>query len=103
MVDFPTLGDEEIERLVGARNLRKGWEYFRDGAVTDTYRQERTLRGCCQGSGSTPYRVHAMLDDHGIAESSCTCPVGLSGDCKHIAALLVAWQQRRGKAAGGGH
>jgi hypothetical protein len=40
---------------------------------------------------SAPYRLMATLADQRILASSCSCPVGGGGRCKHTAALLFAW------------
>jgi uncharacterized Zn finger protein len=35
--------------------------------------------------------VEATLSSHGIVEAHCSCPVGIGGHCKHVAALLLTW------------
>ena len=50
-----------------------------------------TLKASCLGSSVLSYRVQATLDEVGIADAECSCPVGNGGHCKHVAALLLAW------------
>ena len=54
-------------------------------------RQGMTLKARCLGSSAPSYRVEVTLDDEGISEAECSCPVGSGGHCKHIAALLLTW------------
>jgi hypothetical protein len=93
MSTIPTIDQATIERFVGRRNTRHGWDYFRSQAVIDAYRQGNRLRAACIGSGRTPYQVQVVLGEEGIVQARCTCPVGESGGCKHVAALLICWQQ----------
>ena len=88
------LEDEEIEKRVGAKALRQGWEYFQKGALRQLRRQGKTLSALCMGRSIHPYRVRVVFNESGIAEADCTCPIGQGGYCKHVAALLVAWRQR---------
>ena len=38
----------------------------------------------------------AVFDTDGISKAHCSCPVGSGEDCKHVAALLLAWMHRPG-------
>lgn len=49
------------------------------------------LKASCSGSRYTAYRVTASFKNAGIGSCHCTCPVGESGRCKHVAALLLTW------------
>lgn len=93
-MSIPTLQESDIERLVGRRNVRRGWEYYDDGALVETFRQESLLKATCIGSSRDPYFVQARFTDNNEMESRCSCPVGQSGNCKHVAALLIAWMER---------
>ena len=87
----PAILESEIESLVGPRNLYKGKEYSRSGAVVQAVHQGMLLKASCIGSGRTPYQVRVRCGAHGIEEGNCTCPVGEHGHCKHVAAVLVCW------------
>lgn len=94
MGPIPILQDSEIEKRVGSRGLRRGWEYFQKGALRQLRRQGKMLRGFCRGTGFKPYRVQVLFNDTGVAEADCTCPIGQGGYCKHVAAVLVAWREK---------
>ncbi|HPP53878.1 MAG TPA: SWIM zinc finger family protein, partial [Thermoguttaceae bacterium] len=94
MGDIPTLQDGEIEKRVGSRALRRGWEYFQKGALRQLRRQGKTIHGLCRGTSFEPYRVRVLFNDAGVAEADCSCPIGQGGYCKHVAALLVAWREK---------
>ena len=53
-----------------------------------------TLKAWCQGSRPQPYRLWATYSAAGIEEAHCSCPVGLGGRCKHVAALLLTWSDQ---------
>ena len=75
-------------------SLRRGEEYYREGAVSNTALQGTLLSGECSGTYAPYYRVQVELDEAGIAEISCTCLYEYGGYCKHIAALLLAYLHR---------
>lgn len=78
---------------VGAmpESFRRGEEYYRDGAVSNTAIQGALLSGECAGTYAPYYRVQVELDEAGIAEASCTCLYEYGGYCKHVVALLLAY------------
>jgi uncharacterized Zn finger protein len=92
MTTLPKITEKTIRSRVGERSLALGERYFRDGSVFNTRRQGRTLKARCQGSRDEAYRVEVTLGDKGVAEASCSCPVGGGGHCKHVAAVLLAWR-----------
>jgi tetratricopeptide (TPR) repeat protein len=92
MATIPTVTGAEIEARVGAQSFRRGLGYFRHHALFHLRRQGNTIRAQCQGSADEPYRLEVTFGEHGIAAAECSCPVGHGGYCKHIAALLLAWE-----------
>jgi uncharacterized Zn finger protein len=94
MATIPKLTPKAIQRQVGERIFNLGQRYFEDGALFDLRRQGNTLKGRCQGSRDEAYRVEATLKGKGVASAECSCPVGDGGHCKHVGALLVAWEGR---------
>src|SRR5258706_14784884 len=91
MDDILTITPKRILSYVGQRSFTLGQQYVADGAISHTLRQGRTIKATCQGTRPNPYRVSTTFDRNGIDTSDCSCPVG-SGNCKHIAALLIAWR-----------
>jgi uncharacterized Zn finger protein len=54
-------------------------------------KQGTRINARCLGSSAPSYQVEATLSSHGIVEAHCSCPVGIGGHCKHVAALLLTW------------
>lgn len=88
---YPDLSIEDIQAWVDPASYRRGESYFRQGAIIEPRQQGMTLKASCLGSSAPSYRVQATLDEDGIADAECSCPVGNGGHCKHVAALLLAW------------
>jgi uncharacterized Zn finger protein len=72
-------------------SFRRGEEYYREGAVSNSVIQGTLLSGECAGTYAPYYRVQVELDGAGIAGASCTCLYEYGGYCKHIVALLLAY------------
>src|SRR5438046_357196 len=89
---LPALGERDIRALVGDPRFDRGQACFAAGAVFDPRRSGPALRARCEGSGGEWYRLEATLDVRGVSHARCSCPVGAEGDCKHVAAMLLAWQ-----------
>lgn len=89
--NYPDLTVKDIQNWVGPASFSKGENYFYQEAIIEPRRQGMTLKASCLGSSAPSYRVQATLDEDGIAEAGCSCPVGFGGHCKHVAALLLAW------------
>lgn len=94
MPDNAMLEEAAIRERVGETSFARGVEYFRSGAIFNPRRQSATLKAQCAGSSAPFYRVQATLDDGAIVDANCSCPVGSGGFCKHIAALLLTWNDR---------
>jgi hypothetical protein len=90
--------EQNIRTFVGEQNFLKGQHYVRDGAIVDPVQQGLMLKAYCYGSLPEPYRVQVTFDDTGITTALCSCPAGTptygSRGCKHVAALLLAWQEQ---------
>jgi uncharacterized Zn finger protein len=97
MTRLPKITDRAIRERVGERNVEKGEEYHDSGAVFNARRQGNTLKACCQGTSGGPYHVEVTLDEDGIVDADCSCPVGDGGSCKHVAAVLLTWKNRPGE------
>jgi uncharacterized Zn finger protein len=89
--NYPDLTVRDIQDWVGPASFSKGENYFYQEAIIEPRRRGMTLKASCLGSSAPSYRVQATLDQDGIAEAECSCPVGEGGHCKHVAALLLAW------------
>ncbi len=92
------LTEQQIRTFVGEQNFLKGQQGVRDGAIVNPVRQGRMLKAYCYGSVPEPYLVQVTLDGTGITTTLCSCPAGSptygSRGCKHVAALLLTWQEQ---------
>lgn len=79
---------EAIEDYVESDSYRRGKAYWHSGRVGEIRREADKILGKVQGSQIRPYEVEIILDEEGIVESICSCPVGYA--CKHVAALALA-------------
>jgi hypothetical protein len=52
------------------------------------------LKAHCHDGMRQPLRLLVQLSSEGIIHASCTCSMGSSGRCKHIAALLLIWLEK---------
>jgi hypothetical protein len=91
-----TVSERAILDGVGARNFERARLYLAWGAVFETRREGPWLRARCEGSTEETYAVRARLDGDGVAEASCSCPVGEGGGCKHTGAMLLRWREAPG-------
>ena len=109
-IQFPAFGDNhamlspqtysrsDIERWLGAAEVRKGQHYVDAVRALDV--QAQSISAWVQGTAPHPYRVdiHFAPDRVGASYISahCSCPLG--GDCKHAAAVLLAGIEARAHA-----
>jgi tetratricopeptide (TPR) repeat protein len=94
---FPPLTRDAIRTWLGDATLLRGESYIKN-RLFEKHRTEHTLKARCQGSAAQPYRVEATIGPSGgVERDDCTCPVG--GQCKHVAALLLAWLDDPGSFA----
>ncbi|HVC34925.1 MAG TPA: SWIM zinc finger family protein [Chloroflexota bacterium] len=91
---IPVFEEEDILRRVGDQSFQRGLNYFQRGAIVDPRRQGLSLQARCEGSRAEAYRVWATFDQQGLVRANCSCPVGAGGYCKHLAALLLTWQDQ---------
>jgi uncharacterized Zn finger protein len=88
---LPKITESMIRAGAMPESVRRGEEYYREGAVSNTAIQGNLLSGECAGTYAPYYRVQVALDEAGIADASCTCLYEYGGYCKHIVALLLAY------------
>ena len=86
----------ETARTVCADKYASGLRYFRQGALSNTWRTVSTLYAAVAGSASAPYEVSVSRRDDGTYAAHCTCPAARrqQGLCKHAAAMLIAWAEK---------
>lgn len=89
---LPSLTQTDVREWIEERFFERGKRYYEQDRIQHVRRSDRTLIAECEGSRPDPYRVEVTLDDAGIAQSQCSCPMG--GYCKHTVALLLTWIDR---------
>ena len=90
---LPKITESMIRAGASPESFRRGEEYYREGAVSNTAIQGALLSGECAGTYAPYYRVQVELDEAGIADAFCTCLYEYGGYCKHVVALLLAYLQ----------
>lgn len=91
LLKIPLLNRETLQNYVGLVNFQKGEHYVDRQAISQGKLKNQVLTAFCQGHEFHPYRVGVIFDAADIRLSYCSCPVGVKGKCKHVAALLLAW------------
>ncbi|MBR5160596.1 MAG: SWIM zinc finger family protein [Thermoguttaceae bacterium] len=94
MEQFTNITEQAIRDRVGAAALAEGYQYMYTGALTGLELNGSILKASCKGRANKIYRVQAQLGDGEIVEAGCTCPDGLNGRCRHVAALVLTWLNR---------
>lgn len=84
------LATNKIVNHVGSVYYNRGMGYFKENRVSGIELSGLRIFGLVKGSGYKTYKSVIYLDGRGgIKSSSCSCPIG--GECKHIAALGLAF------------
>jgi len=87
------MSDDAIIRCVGAEAFVRGRGYAKSGRVSEITVNEaqRVVVANVQGTRRQPYRTIVQIEGRptaAILRGVCTCPV--AGDCKHVAATVIA-------------
>lgn len=88
---IPKIDEASIREFVDYEDLEKGRKYFNNNSIFDARVCGLTIKALCRGSQDSHYSVSATFDKKAIKAAVCSCPVGKSGCCKHVAALLLMW------------
>ncbi|GJH09103.1 helicase [Caballeronia novacaledonica] len=90
MADPATYTRDQVARWMGPKTIGKALGYVRD--VGDIVLMGNVLQAEVQGTQPEPYQVEIELRKS-RPYGYCSCPVGY--ECKHIAATLLAWLERK--------
>jgi uncharacterized Zn finger protein len=86
---IPKIYSQDIIKHCGNSNYDKGESYT--NSVSRLYQQHDTLYANCRGSEL--YKVSCKFNESSIVGSSCTCyAFDDNGICKHVAAILIVWE-----------
>lgn len=83
---------DKFEQLIDERILKRGLDYFNNGAITDFSKNE-TGEYEAIVSGTEEYTVKLELRDNTIIKHDCDCPYNMGPICKHIVAVIFYLQQ----------
>lgn len=82
------------KNLFSKKILDRGFEYFKDGLVSDLQIDGDSIFADVEGNDL--YEVEILLRNHAVEEMFCSCPYAEDGDyCKHMAAVLFQWENDR--------
>ena len=70
---LPKITESMIRAGARPESFRRGEEYYRDGAISNTAIQGALLSGECAGTYLPYYRAQVALYEAGITGASCTC------------------------------
>lgn len=87
----PKISISDIKNWVDPASFSRGQNYYHQEMIIAPRKQGTRINARCLGSSAPSYQVEATLSSHGIVEAHCSCPVGIGGHCKHVAALLLTW------------
>lgn len=90
-MQIPKITVHDVRRHCGDKNFERGEQYYKNGSIFEARIDKQALKASCSGSRDTAYRVTASFKKTGIGLCRCGCPIGESGYCKHVAALLLTW------------
>ena len=98
--------DDDIRRVMSHRAFEAGLEYQMDGRVHDlrTTSDGTTIQARVKDSARATYEQTILLvrgpKGRLLPSGSCSCPVGFN--CKHVAAVLLEYQEQAALAPGMG-
>ena len=84
------LTEHLIREHSAPESIRRGEDYYRQGAVLSVTRRGAMLQAEVAGSDFAPYNVRVSFDEAGSTDATCSCPYDWGGWCKHIVAALLA-------------
>ncbi|KVN70279.1 hypothetical protein WM03_28630 [Burkholderia ubonensis] len=94
LADVITLA--EIKALADPKSFERGKAYYHDGAVSRLTVQDGALSATVRGTHR--YHVEFSVDDEGLLDYACNCPVGVDEIfCKHAVAVALSWLENSGE------
>lgn len=85
------LKPEEFIRTVDEKIRKRGFDYYRDGAITEVTREGDAISAVA--TGSSFYDVSFAVKGRKVSSPDCTCPYDWGPVCKHAVALAYHLQQ----------
>ena len=88
---LPTLYDADLRAWLNEQVIDRGRIFYQAGSVIAARVKDSVLAARCDDVGRS-YEVRVSVISEGIQRALCTCAAGSLGKCKHVAAVLLAWQ-----------
>jgi hypothetical protein len=87
--------DDIVEHVGSVETLKRGIVYAKSGLVFDLETRDNALHARIGGGAAEPYRawVTFAVGQRKVAVAFCGCVEGGQGQCKHIAAMLYAFNR----------
>jgi len=82
----------EFEQVIDEKVLKRGFSYFKDGAITD-FSEISTGEYEAIVSGTEEYTIQLEISNNAITKHNCDCPYDMGPVCKHIVAVIFHLQQ----------
>ena len=92
MSQIPKLNKSAIIGSIGSASFMRAQTYVRDGSIVNLRQSGQQLKAHCHEYMGPPYQVDIKFFADEII-SSCSCPMGNGGRCKHVGATLILWQE----------
>jgi hypothetical protein len=86
----PLLTLDAVRDWVGDFEIGKGRPYAETAVIGERVIHTQ-ISACVRGTRPRPYHVNVGTAGGAVVSAECTCPVGESGKCKHVAAVLLAY------------
>ncbi len=82
--------ETEIRLLADNQTFGRGYQYFKDGSVSNVIKRGQKVSARVDGSQYRPYEITIRLNESGnVVQYFCTCPYDWGGACKHVVAVLL--------------
>lgn len=91
MSHIPKLSQSIVMRWIGSASFMRAQTYVRDGSIVNLRQTTHQLKAHCQEYMGAPYQVEIQFLADEIISTSCSCPMGHGGRCKHVGAVLILW------------
>lgn len=91
MSHIPKLNKSAIIHWIGSASFMRAQTYVRDGSIGNLRQTGQRLKAHCHEYMGAPYEVEIKFLAEEIISTSCSCPMGHGGRCKHVGAVLILW------------
>ena len=89
-LEYAVASKRAILAWCGPLNHRLGRFIVSSGDLFDLRRRGSTIEGSCREIANPPWKATAQIHGGNIREAACTCALGETGQCPHVAAILLA-------------